>query len=371
LGNQKADIEVGAVATLPPNKLTGSFMTENIWQEIEKDLKQLQENIFLFHFRPLILKIKRFVDAKYSPEIIRAFTELIRQMGDEVKQGKSIPMILEEASSRSGNYSQPLWDVDNIYQANDHLFLAVLNTIRAELEPEFPDLGRIPIPIVLLVMCEAEAQELSSGAAFQGYPKELAEDFHRFKDFLSSHSMSNWEQNYEQYPHHWKPFKDNGYNIEFLITQTFQQVQELKKRITPHFIDIRTLNDRENRTMLQRLRQMGCVVIIDTISMQHPILQQKFRKSMLDVFPTTIISRITPLTEALPFVQHIALVIEERIEMEFDKRFSIDFDDNCQEISTLIEFKRWLKNRIFQLLPDDVQIQTGTRKYWYQGRGNI
>lgn len=342
-------------------------MTDTAWLEIEENLEQLHKDGTLIRFHPLIAQIKHMASARpYPPDIFRAFIELIRQMGKDVKQGKPVQIVLEEAASRKGDYNQPSWDVDNVYQAHGHIFQFILNKSLEEIQPVPAD-PKLPIPIVLSVMTVKEAQEMISGTAFQEYPKELREDFNLLQQLLGTHGMTNWVQNYKQVPASWQPFTGSSVSIEQLINQVLLRIEGFQKLIVPDFIDIRTLNEEQNRETLLKLRNKGCVVILDVLSMQHPMIQHQFRCSLLDVFPTCIVARVAPVIDILHFEQRIIAIIEQHIEMEFFKRVHMDWDDKCQEISTPTDFARWLKNQLPKLIPEDIKEQTGLRKHFYSG----
>lgn len=344
-------------------------MSDYVWQKIEEDMEQLHEDAALLRLHPFIAQLKHWASTRVynDPNIFLAFIELIRLMGKDVKQGKPVQTILEQAALGSGTYNQPFWDVNNVFQAQGHIFQFVLNKWRDEIEPD-----RIRLPIVLLVMSAKESVDLNSGIVFQGYPNELRDDFKQLQQLLSQCGLTNWMQNYKQKPSAWQPFRDSTESIEQLINRALERIEGVQKPVVPDFIDIHTLNESHNRNVLRQLRKEGCVVILDTISMHHPAIQHEFQRSLLDVFTTTIVARVAPVVDVLSVEQHIAIVIEKHIEMEFFKRFHIDWDDKCGEICASIDFARWLKNQIPKLLSDDAKVPMDSRKYWYRmSGGNI
>ncbi len=341
--------------------------SDDIWQKNQQDLSQLLKDNALAPLQPLVENLQSISSAKaYPPEICRAFIELVRQMGADLRQGRSVDDVLDQAIARSGTYEQPEWDVNNVYQAGGNIIQIYLDKFRQEIEPSQPDPG-ISIPIVLLVMNATEAQQLASERAFCGYPAQLCADFNRLQELLNQNGFSDWVQRYGEFPEIWQPFStpDCQKNIEQLVRHALSMI-DYPKPLVPKFIDIRTLNADSNRPQLRQLRHDGCVVIIDAISMRHPVLQCEFRKSLLDAFPNTLVAMVAPIHPVLEIVQQMIVVIEQRIDLEFHRRFSVEYDDKCAEVSTHIQFSLWLKNQVAQLLPVWEKLPDGNRSFWYK-----
>src|SRR5207253_1357315 len=97
--------------------------------------------------------------------------------------------------------------------------------------------------------------------------------------------------------------------------------------IVPDFVDIRTLN--ADRKRLTDLRHKGCFVINDVMSLWHPVIQLKYRASLLEAFPSTIVYRIAPIDQALKVSQPLIAYVEKYEDLEFFKRIK-DRDMKCR-----------------------------------------
>jgi hypothetical protein len=317
--------------------------SDNTWEEIAAELSRLIEDNSLVSFHPLIEKLKIYSSAqppKYPPEFYRTFIALVQQMSNDVEEGNDVLDVLTQAIQKKGSYSQPDWDVNNVYQSSGQAFQFILNNFRSEIKPRTAP-THISIPVVLLVMNVDEAQELFSGAAFKDYPNSFSAEFKRLAKLLEKKQLTDWIKRYGSTSRDWRPFADVDQSIEEVINNTLGKLTEYKKPVIPEFCDIRNLN--EDRAKLKDLRMKGCILIKDLISMRHPLIQREYRRSLLDAFPNTPVVRVTPLTDALSLTQRMINFSEQYIDLEFYKRMTIDLDDRCRQVSQAYEFGGWLK----------------------------
>ena len=172
---------------------------------------------------------------------------------------------------------------------------------------------------------------------------------------------------YQERSENWHPFGQNDArnNIQKLVIEAFKKVEH-SKSVIPQFIDIHDLNEDSNFSDLKKLRYKGCVVIVDTISMQHPKIQSLFRRTALDAFPDTLIAMAAPVRPVFDTLQQIVSVIEQRIDIEFHRRWKLEEDRKCEKVSDETEFRRWLRDQVRCLLPKEEDAPKDVRKYMYQ-----
>jgi hypothetical protein len=333
--------------------------SENAWKEIKQSLQQLSEDQTLSTFQSLVKLLQQLADAKrYSPEIFKVFINIFQHMSADIKKGHSINNLLNQAET--GIYVQPEWDVHDVYQANGHIFKFVFNKFNEDIAPEK---SGILIPIVLLVMNHEEAQALNSGTAFQDHHNELHDDFQQLKILLVEHKI-DWLNRYKTLPEKWQPFlsDENSLSINQIMTEALSLVDDCTQPLIPYFIDIRTLNNSENRAKkykfgLRKLRE-GCIVIMDIISMRHPQIQREFRKSLLDAFPNTLVAAIYPIQPSiLNKLSQTIILIEQYTDLEFYKRHKKDRDRKCDQINEKFRLEGWIQE-LQQFLPNTVKMNT-------------
>ena len=222
------------------------------------------------------------------------------------------------------------------------------------------------IPIVLLVMNQTEAKELNSEEAFCDYHHGLCDNFHHLKDKLTQNGITNWVEHYQATPEQWQPFNQTDFNknIKQLIEETFTEVQ-YQQKIVPKFIDIRKLNqdNKENFKLLKDLRNQGCIVIMDAISMQHPEIQRLFRSTALDAFLNTLVVMVAPVYSVFDIVKKIEGVIEQRIDIDFYRRLELN-DSKCFKAGDKTGLQNWLIDKVPSLLTP-LEKENISKKPWH------
>jgi hypothetical protein len=258
--------------------------SDDSWGTIQKDLEQLLKEGEGSPLYPAIEKLQHWLDARAPvpyAELISAF----RQLNAASQSGQSLDTLIKQV--QNGGPIQPDMQVQgNLYQAQ---FQILIGEIR-DTSPK-PD-RHIPVAVVLLVMNAMEAQALAAGKALQEYSAEAREDFDKLRNLLEENEQVNWVESYKERPEDWQLFKDSAETVEQLVRRILGTVDTYKKKLTPEFHNIRDLNN--DRPRLKYLREKGCVIIMDTISMHHPDIQRTFRRSLLDAYSNTLVVRITP-----------------------------------------------------------------------------
>jgi len=325
--------------------------TDEAWKKVQSQLSQLLGDKAFSHFHSFLEKLQQLSSAKpYPPEIFAGFVEIVQKMNVEVNAGRSVPDILRQAST--GGYIQPEWDVHSVYQANGHVFQFVFGKFLDEMGASHSK--PIEVPIILLVMDAVEAEELASLSAFQNYPAKLRNDFKRLKKRLNK-EIPDWQNRYQNTPELWQPFvkSHDEISIKLLVIQALDIAKDMNGEIKgkvvsfhPLFQDIRSIND--DRAFLKRLRRDGCVIIMDIISMCHPVILRSFQKSLLDAYSDTFVMTFAPTYSILEEVHKVTATFHVCLsELEFVKRRS-DHDEDygaCQEIWKESDFQHWLKDR--------------------------
>jgi hypothetical protein len=212
-------------------------------------------------------------------------------------------------------------------------------------------------------MNDVEAEELDKGKAFEDYTDQVyVEEFKQLQTLLKS----EWKERYRATPEQWQPFANNEQTIADLISRALERIDGYSNRVIPRFVDIQAINDEGHRYELKELRERGCVIIEDVISIRHPAIQRAYRRSLLDAFSSTIIVRVAPTSDALSVIQKLITFSEQYSDLEFYKRLNVDWDGKCNQVSGVAELGRWLKDQAPKLLPEDEKSKAGWRSHMYK-----
>jgi hypothetical protein len=222
------------------------------------------------------------------------------------------------------------------------------------------------INIVLLVMNNSEAQELYSESVFSDYNIELRENFRNLKLQLTNNGVITWVNYYESDSTQWQPFNSDSRNITQLINEVIEQV-ESESIIVSQFIDIRRLNEDNPNSLklLKKLRDEGCIIIMDVISMQHPEMQRLFKSTALDASSNTLLLMVAPIHSAFDVVRSITGVIKQRIDIEFHRRLLWN-DSKWMKAADNDIFRNWLIGKVPSLLlvPETENVTENVFRPW-------
>jgi hypothetical protein len=343
------------------------------WDKISAELSQLSQvsnqNEYKF-LRPVLDSIQGMVNSRiYPPEIVSGVLDRVKSVQAEASKGTDPHDLVEEMAGSgfiqpglkvSGDLYQASRDVNQAAGDINNIAITVFETKLGEIKREILE-PRIHVPVVLLVMTADEAQQLVAGEAFQDYAGEIyAEEFKQLEVLLGEKKISDWRKRYGKVPEEWKPFADTPKTISDLVAEGLDSVEGSKNPLVPKFFDIRTINQdtQPMRRSLRNLREKGCIVVMDTISMRHPVIQRAYRRSLLDAFPNVLFVRIAPIDDALKLMQQMIRFKEQYVDLEVYKRFKVDQDGRSDEVSEDFRFTRWVKDQMPKLLSDDDKVKS-------------
>jgi hypothetical protein len=348
-------------------------MSSNEWDQIQHELGELHEKEESEFLRMVLEDLRNKASAKpLLPESFRAAISAIRRISVEVEGGKPIDEVLDKATTEEQGekgaqyFYNPDWNPEVVNQARTVVNVTV-NKVRQEMD-EAPD-PKIEIPVLLLVMDAKQAKLLSEGKVFEPYKGEpYADQFTSLRNILDQ-SDGGWIKRYKARPKDWQPFRGSNDTIEDLITQALNNMVEYHGKLAPRFDAINDLTKESNRKTLRELRRRGCIVVMDAVSMQHPDIQQIYRRALLDAYPSIFIVRVEPVDNALDVEQQMIRFTEKYVDLEFYKRLNFDYDDDgCTQAYRALELRKWIIRQVRNLIPEDERPQSGIRKYRDKGR---
>lgn len=339
-------------------------------KSVMKELVALREENAHAVIHEAVEALQRWLNGDvYGPKLISAAAWLLRQMSVDSGPARPVRAVIGEAVE--GRYVQPNWPVSRLFgeqkPAFDYIFAELVNFIK---DDSLDD----SVPIVLAVMREDDARGLISGAAFDGYPDELREDFEELQLALASNGAGAWACCYRPSADEWQPFAaiGVGVSIRSLVDDVLASPELRRGAPAPLFIDIRSLAD--NRWLLTRLRSEGCVVVVDSISMRHPAIQHAFQQSMLDAYPKTSVVNIAPFQSAFELVRKMRVFLRLQVsDLEFDKRrrYRSEKYGVCREIYERGELEQWLFGRVESISRSKGGQRKGARGQMFKRRGGL
>jgi hypothetical protein len=234
-------------------------------------------------------------------------------------------------------------------------------TLIQNIRGDLPSAGvsAIGLPFVIFAMIDQEVDELLSGEVFERATVAPVDrqDFARLRDELQRHGLDDAFQFYGALREDWRPPISNGLTIRDALGEVVQKLNQQRRQIPdtpiirPQFFSEDFLSDDtdwRDKTWTQ-LENLGCVLVVDAISMFHPLLRSKLERSELSSKERTSIIFLLPISpNGLPLGRFVERHIEQHMPRAFN-RFATQLDLLCELGSGDIRnVKRWL----FSVLPE-------------------
>lgn len=233
------------------------------------------------------------------------------------------------------------------------------------------ELGRIKvvsIPFVIAAMINDEATALLQETVFDNptvAPIERTR-FQQFRESLQEHGIADLLTHYGACRENWKPHTCQQSTIEEIISDvvalTNQQRSEIPglPLVQPQFFSSHFfIGDEDTRLVTwELLSRLGCVIVVDAISMFHPLLRRTILHSEMGSNERVAMLVLSPVNPGdIPVNQLIEREISSQMERAF-ARFSISLDKLCEfGVGDLRVFQRWL----FAILPEAAMIVQSQR----------
>lgn len=238
----------------------------------------------------------------------------------------------------------------------------------SEVEQELDKVEVIDIPFVVVAMTNDEAVHLISEAVFDNptvAPVERAR-FQQFREALQEHGITDLLPHYGEFREDWKPhvcqqstIHEIVLGIAGLINQQRSETPGLSLIYPRPFSAGFFAEDEDTRLETwDQLGQLGCVIIVDSISAFHPMLRRILLSSEMGSNERAAMLVLSPVnSSAIPVNQ----LIEQEISLQMQRafaRFSKNLDRLCEiGIGDLRAFQRWL----FAILPEAATIVQNQR----------
>jgi len=233
-----------------------------------------------------------------------------------------------------------------------------LDQLRTEVDQALT--GKIVIPFVIVAMKESEAIELMDETVFHDNPNVPPAEltlFQQFKQALQEHGSGKLVSHYGGERESWKPLACPNISVGEIVSDILDHINNYHRgprnlpRLLPYFLsedfvlpEDFTAEDRiARRRTLRQLQRSGGVIVVDAVSMFHPMLNRSISRSDIGSYRRAAILVISPVdTNVLEINQLIEQVVDSQMEAAFT-RFDVEFDHLCEiGAGNSRALKRWL-----------------------------
>ena len=340
--------------------------SDDTWEAVRRDFLLLRANPESKPFQSVLALLEPAINLGVIGRsddkcraCVRGALSFVDGLKSDVAQGRDVQTKLEQVK---GGFVQPDWRVTgDVKQANRDYIDKTVNQyitkiiIQGSRDLDLSDLYRsIPVPVVLVVMTAAEVQGLFHSSKSEASSLTKTDELEALLEHLNS-KCGNWASYYGPTGCEWRPFGgDSGPTIEELTRQTLDRLSEgdqFPLPLAPEFFDIRSLCLPERRATLRRIRNKGCIVVLDVISMRHPDLYRAFHHSLLDAYPRTSVVSIAPSQTSYDLASKLAIQIQMTVqEMEFSLRATDMGDFGASErVFDGGRLSTWLSTRVREI----------------------
>jgi hypothetical protein len=317
-------------------------------QELENRLTALANDEAFRIFRPLVEGVR--ASASLPEAELPELNELLAVLADlrsRVDTAASTSDVIQHA--RSVQFTNPNLRTDQLQQAQN---IYNLNLDKIQDEEAKPP---VDVPIVLAVMNRTEADSLWDGTALADELPSGGTEIQHVQAFLEASTADI--DHYGTTSRDWRPFgtAPGDPTIADLVTGVVSKMNAnsgYDPPLEPSLRDIHSLA--ENWPEMSALRKEGCVLLVDGISMLHPVIVDSFRRSGLDLFPQVSIVRIDPRSGAWENARKLKVVLRlELSSLEFVRR-SMEYTEDpyaSSNASDAASLDTWLRSRVVTMHP--------------------
>jgi TIR domain len=281
---------------------------------------------------------------------------------------KVIPLLLK-ACVRPPFFSDTKYiDFQNVDFDNPLIFETKLQELINYIKESLPgpNVTSITLPMVIIAMNRIEAEELVSGEVFEGQ-LQLKKRFDDFIEMLkpfrpnsfSSQYPESFLNQYKDFREDWQPFFDDNKTIGQIIDGMVDWVNRHHPDMKTAFVERQYYSDKflalnidpspndDPLKTWEYLRNVGCLLVLDIISLFHPKLGKLFRDSYIGVSTNVSIVGISPFnTRAIQANQELEKILREQFSVIFNR-----FDSYAPECTFEIGDGRSLSRWLYSVLP--------------------
>ncbi len=356
---------------LLPEALFQKFeQTEALFQKFEqpqsmrlKSLKTSPEMLLKCH--NVLIECNQFdsdrsLQAVFITNELTIFRDFLPQTDSKAQRVSETILFLLDKKLRDGRLVFPIFleMLCKLHSPDDFRFRK-LKELCSDIKKELSEVDIVDIPFVIVAMTRNEATALFEETVFERPDVAPSErlTFRAFKETLQESENAVWISRYFEDRNQWNPHVGIEQTIRTMILEasdwlnTNVQAQSNSFLIRPLFLsqDFLGEDDKERVNTWEQLSQLVCVIIVDAISLFHPLIYRKLLQSeMSSNHQTAMGILILP-----PKANSTNVFIEQEIQKRLQRasaRFD-QFNDNlCNfEVNRQRNFRIWLINILPEL----------------------
>ncbi len=220
-------------------------------------------------------------------------------------------------------------------------------------------LDSLTVPVIIVAMNHTQAKELFSEEIFANPSVTLEERdrFRQLREMLPKAESVDIASHYGPQRESWKPFFHGNTEISQVIRSVVDHINQTNRlpsslpALIPEFLSDEFFSDDKSirRPVLNRLSSAGGVLVIDAVSLFHPLVSHRIASSAVSGIRRVAILVVSPIDAGtLPVNLLVDAVLNRRMETTL-ARFEEDLDRFCEVgAGNLTAIRRWL----FTILPD-------------------
>lgn len=242
---------------------------------------------------------------------------------------------------------------------SDYLY-GELEDLENQVSQEPGQIKVVDIPFVILAMTLLEAGGLFNETVFDNPEVAPAARlrFRQFKEALEEHNITDLISHYGERREDWKPFISQEQTIYDLIMSAMDRIKGQASSpsspwIKPIFRSESFFDQAEHAPVWRELRQLGCVMIIDAVSLFHPTLRQMLIQSGTSSNNQVAIFVFSPISVCSLKVNSL---IEEEMVRQLQpafERFHQDLDQRCE---VGVGGERALQRWLYAIMPEELEV---------------
>jgi hypothetical protein len=241
-----------------------------------------------------------------------------------------------------------------------------LNGLIKEFDSEFKtEKDEVEIPFVIVAMTQEEATELQELTFNQ--QRSINDDLKNFQELtqmIKDYGIGNFINYYSETRDEWKPYIFKESTIKSIIIDIIEEINHINYNyneienlplIKPIFLSHNCLGlDEDERFRIwDELRELGCVIIVDSISLFHPTVRQNLLNSQISSNKNVAIIVLSP-------INHSDIQANQLLEQTIKYQYQPAFHRFHKKLDKLCEIGigdlRAIKRLLFSILPETAQI---------------